>query len=157
MYNIFMARQVVRVIIENEDGKVLLAKSARSGSIKFLGGGMVEGETANQTALRKLFEEAKLKIDETDLQYLGELTEIISEDNPDIIPDLKKGDIQQVHYYLVNNSKKAVPGEAIMDLEWIDKDAVLDSLTYQTQKEAFSRFILGKEIISPQQWTKEVN
>lgn len=153
-----MNRQAVRLIIVDDDNEVLLGKSARSGSIKFLGGGIGDGETPVAAAVRELAEEAKIKLAPESLQLLGELVEIISHDNPDIIDGLKEGETQQASYFLAHSNAKAQPGDEIAGLVWVKSDAVLGLLTYPTQKEAYSQLFLGQEAsLSAKQWTLKVN
>jgi len=152
-----MNRQAVRLIIVNDVGQILLGKSARSGSIKFLGGGIEEGETAVDAAVRELAEEAKIKLAPESLQLLGEVTEIISEDNPNLVEGLREGETQQASYFLAHSNANFTAGDEIAGLVWIDKDKVLDTLTYPTQKEAYAQLFLGQEeSLSLKQWTKKV-
>lgn len=100
-----MTRQAVRLVVTNSSDQVLILTSALSGNFKFPGGGVDPGESPEMAAIRELREESGLAIKASDLHFLGDLAEILSDDNPHITHGLKQGDVQQVKYYSVTVSK----------------------------------------------------
>lgn len=65
----------VRVIIVNERHQVLLIKNvvSRNKNWTLPGGGVEYGESPNQTAVRELWEELKLRVELDDLEFMADV------------------------------------------------------------------------------------
>jgi 8-oxo-dGTP diphosphatase len=93
-------------IIFNKDNKILVVKRSKNvdtfpGHWCFPGGGADKGETAEECAIREVFEETKLKLKKDKLTYIYTVT---------------KDEDKDIHFFVTNHWK----GEVEIDWESVD-------------------------------------
>ncbi|MDA1079809.1 MAG: NUDIX hydrolase [bacterium] len=108
----------VAVVIATKDRKILLQKEYRyvisEYSWEIQGGGIDEGETAKQAAVREIFEETGLTISESSLQRLGKfysLNSFCTENNELFLAVVEAADV---------HTSGSEVGELISELRFVD-------------------------------------
>lgn len=137
-------RRAVRLVARDvRTGDIWLGVSGRSGSTKFPGGGVEEGETLEQAAARELNEESGGGLIVIGMTYLGEMMETLGE-NKAFSHWLRKGSVVQASYFLVDTMSKPAAGDDVSGWISVGVEGVEALLTYDTQKEGFRRLVKSR-------------
>jgi 8-oxo-dGTP pyrophosphatase MutT (NUDIX family) len=122
------------VVVERDDGAILLMKRADIGTWAIMGGYAEEGAGFRQTAITELEEEAAIKADEADLipfATLSDPTEMhISYPNGDEVHPF-------VHSFIIRKWEKLdqkLDEEEVTDLRFFSLDEITDDLMSSTTR-----------------------
>ena len=112
-------RKGIVLIAVNTDNKYLLLKHKKNDLWGFISGGIEEGETHIQAAVRETKEESGLDLNPNDIQETKEMIEFVG----------SKGPAQQKAFVVkLENPSVVVDGEEISEFGWFTKEELLENL-----------------------------
>lgn len=112
-------RKGIVLIAKNDKNEYLLLRHKKNDLWGFISGGLEEGETEAQAAIREANEEAGLNLTEDMLTDTGEIITFVSSRGPGQ---------QKAFTCILNNIEIKIDGEEISEYGWFDKETTLRNL-----------------------------